>query len=381
MGATETAAARAQARVGSTLNGKWRLDALLGIGGMAAVYAATHRNGNRAAVKVLHTELSVDAALVARFLREGYLANRVAHPGAVNVLDDARAEDGSSFLVMELLEGYSLERHTQGPETAMPLPTVLQVADQLLDVLAAAHAVGIVHRDIKPANLFLTRDGRLKVLDFGIARIAEPLLDGAVTQTGAAIGTPAYMPPEQARGRWAEVDARTDLWAVGASMLALVIGHRPRRAATAQEDLLLAMTERLPPASSLLPDLPDRVARVIDRSVAFARGHRFPDARSMQLELRRAMDAAAVASSPTLVIPGIDTAPVVHPGALARAAEPVSSPSSHGTGPHAPSSSAAGRAPPARALPAPIETPPTTGRPMWVAPVASHVLAFVVGTL
>ena len=374
---------RARARVGTLLNEKWRLDSLLGIGGMAAVYGATHRNGKRAALKMLHPELVADPALVARFLREGYLANKVEHQGVVSVLDDAYAEDGAPYLVMELLEGYSLERHTASPANALPLPQVLKVADELLDVLAAAHAKGIVHRDIKPANLFLTRDGKLKVLDFGIARLAETSAEGGLTQTGAAIGTPSYMPPEQARGRWMEVDARTDLWAVGATMLALLLGHRPRRADTVQEELFVAMTSPMPPAVSLCPAVTPRVARAIDCAVAFEREGRFPDAHSMQLELRRASEADAVAIDHTLVVSSMgDTAPVMHPGmaqppsgqqvAAMAASSPITSPSnasrSHASGGHA---SGAHSSPSYGSTVQMSEPQLTTGRPMWVAPTAS----------
>jgi serine/threonine-protein kinase len=361
---------RAHSKVGTVLNEKWRLDALLGIGGMAAVYAATHRNGKRAALKILHTELIADDTLVARFLREGYLANKVDHPGVVSVLDDARADDGSCYLVMELLDGYSLERHTQG--SPMPLPDVLRITDELLDVLAAAHATGIVHRDIKPANLFLTREGKLKVLDFGIARLAEPLGDGQFTQTGAAIGTPSYMPPEQARGRWNEVDARTDLWAVGATMIALLIGHRPRRAETMQEELLVAMTEPVAPAATLAPFLSPSLTVVIDTALSFDREKRFRDARAMQLELRRALDAGgAELLQNTLVVaaPAADTARVVHPGIVA----PQQSPSWSSTQ-HTPAPQSGQFVPQAHSSGGPIEMPEphlTTGRPMWVAPPRS----------
>jgi serine/threonine protein kinase len=382
---------RARARVGTLLNEKWRIDSLLGIGGMAAVYGATHRNGKRAALKVLHAELVADPSLVARFLREGYLANKVEHPGVVSVLDDAHAEDGSPYLVMELLDGYSLERHTQTPANALQLSQVLKITDELLDVLAAAHAKGIVHRDIKPANLFLTRDGKVKVLDFGIARLAETSNEGGLTQTGAAIGTPSYMPPEQARGKWTEVDARTDLWAVGATMLALLLGQRPRRADTVQEELFVAMTAPMPSTSSLCPHVPVDVARAIDCAVAFEREQRFPDATAMQLERRRAAsaDGGAPAFDQTLVVPSIgDTAPVMHPGlpappiGHANVSSPITSPS-HGSGSHGSvshgSGSYGGGAQGSGAHQSPSygstvqmsEPQLTTGRPMWVAPPSS----------
>jgi serine/threonine-protein kinase len=146
---------RCKRRVGSTLKDKWQLDALLGVGGNAAVYAATHRNGKRAAIKILHMELSSNEDVVKRFLREGYAANRLGHPGAVSVLDDDRADDGSVFLVMELLDGYPLDRFTRQNQR-MPLDQLVRMGDELLDVLAAAHAKGVIHRDIKPENVLIT---------------------------------------------------------------------------------------------------------------------------------------------------------------------------------------------------------------------------------
>ena len=272
---------RARDRVGTVVKDKWRLEGLLGAGGMACVYSAVHRNGRRVAIKVLHPQLCAVQNIVTRFLREGYLANRVGHPGAVAVLDDDRTDDGAVFLVMELLEGHSLERYAKVGRERLPRGTVIRLMAETLDVLAAAHAKGIVHRDIKPANLFLTSDGHIKVLDFGIARLAEPSADG-LTQTGAAIGTPSFMPPEQARGRWEQVDARTDVWAVGATMYSLLTGDRPRHAETTQEEMLLAMTQPLAPLASVLPDIGPDVAAVVDRAVAHEREGRWPDASAMR---------------------------------------------------------------------------------------------------
>jgi serine/threonine protein kinase len=166
--------AAAGARVGTILRGKWRLDSLLGIGGMAAVYAATHRNGTRAAVKVLHEELTTILVARRRFEWEGRVANSVGHPGALQVLDDDVAEDGSLFLVTELLEGETLEDRRLRLGGRLPQDEVLVAFDTVLDVLASAHSNGIVHRDLKPDNLFVTCDGRIKVLDFGIARRSDP---------------------------------------------------------------------------------------------------------------------------------------------------------------------------------------------------------------
>ena len=308
-------AQRAKARLGTVLKDKFRLDSVLGVGGMATVYAATHRNGKKVAVKLLHPAFAADPDLVARFLREGYVANKIEHPGCVNVLDDDKDGD-VVFLVMELLDGQSLEKFTRSGGARMPLETVLRVADETLDVLAIAHARGITHRDLKPANLFLTQDGRTKVLDFGIARLVEGAMDGSATQTGVAIGTPAFMPPEQARGRKQEIDARTDIWALGATMLALLAGERPRRAETGEEELLLAMTAPMPAVRERVPSVPIAVAAVIDRALAFDRSARWPDARSMQMALRDASHAIVdVRSEPPSA--KVDTAPVLPVGSAA----------------------------------------------------------------
>ncbi|HEY2514825.1 MAG TPA: protein kinase, partial [Polyangiaceae bacterium] len=146
--------ALALARVGTVVREKWRLDRLLGVGGMAAVFAAMHRNGNRVAIKMLHRDLADVGELRTRFLREGYLANAVEHPGAVSVLDDDATADGTVFLVMELLEGETLERRWERNGRQLPVLEVLSAVDGLLDVLAAAHAKGLVHRDVKPENVF-----------------------------------------------------------------------------------------------------------------------------------------------------------------------------------------------------------------------------------
>jgi len=297
--------ARAQARVGATLRDKWRLDSLLGVGGMAAVYAATHRNGARGAIKILHAELAIDAGVRERFLREGYAANTVGHRGVVRVLDDDVLEDGSVFLVMELLEGESLESRRERVGGRLPAPDVLSAADQLLDVLIAAHAKGIVHRDLKPDNVFVTTDGQVKVLDFGIAKLRQSAGPGRGTKTGSAMGTPAYMPPEQARGRWELVDARSDLWAVGATMYSLLTGRLVHEAATANEQLLAAMTMPAP-SVGVGEDFAPSLVAVVDRSLAFDPAQRWQDAATMQEAVREAYHAifrAPITAAPKLSSP------------------------------------------------------------------------------
>jgi eukaryotic-like serine/threonine-protein kinase len=283
---------RASARVGTELKQKYRLVRLIGSGGMASVYEAVHRNGHAVAVKVLHPHLSVDADLRTRFLREGYVANKVKHRGAVRVIDDDIAEDGSVFLVMELLEGETLEARWRRCGARLPQREVCELACQLLEVLAAAHDKGVVHRDIKPENLFLTGEGVLKVLDFGIARLHETTVPESVTRTGHMIGTPAFMPPEQALGRSRQIDGQTDLWAVGATMFTLMSGRYVHEAETVAELLVFAASHPARPLAAVLPDVPPSIAALVDRALLFGKERRWPDARTMGAALVDAYRAA-----------------------------------------------------------------------------------------
>jgi eukaryotic-like serine/threonine-protein kinase len=269
-------------RVGETLREKWHLDALLGVGGMATVYAATHRNGARGAVKILRA--NEGAEVKRRFLREGYIANRVDHPGAVRVFDDDVAEDGSAFLVMELLDGMPLDvcASTQGGKL-LPQQVIL-VCHDLLDVLAAAHEKGIVHRDIKPENIFLTGEGCIKVLDFGIARLLEK---GGVrrTQDGRAMGTPGFMAPEQSRGRWDLVGAASDLWSVGATMFTLLSAQVVHLGDTPQEVIAASFMRPARKIRDVVPDTPSALAEVIDKALELPMADRWATAREMQAAL------------------------------------------------------------------------------------------------
>ena len=290
---------RARARVGQTLRGKWRLDRLLGVGGMAAVYSATHRNGNVGAVKMLHPEHSLSAQARSRFSREGYVANKVGHPGAVAVLDDDVAEDGSVFLVMELLEGEPLASLAARRAGQITITEVLDITDALLDVLVAAHGHGIVHRDLKPDNLFLTTRGELKVLDFGIARLRDAPGADHATKSGIMLGTPAFLPPEQAQGEWDRVDARTDLWAVGATVFSLLTGRHVHQEPSLMKLVVAAMTRPAPPLATVLPDAPAAVCALVDRALAFEPENRWPDAWTMQLAVRGAREQLGDARSTT----------------------------------------------------------------------------------
>ncbi len=292
----------ANARVGTLLRGKWRLDALLGIGGMAAVYAATHRNGMRGAVKLLHLAHARDQTIRRRFLREGYIANKVEHAGAVRVLDDDTGAYGSPFLVMELLDGESLETRAEQSGGRLGAQEVLWLAAQLLDTLATAHDRGIVHRDIKPDNLFLTRFGALKVLDFGLAGIwEESTAARTVTQSGSSMGTPAFMSPEQARGRWSLVDGQSDLWSVGATMFALLSGqHVHGEEETVAEMIAATFVKPARSLATVLADAPAPLVALVDRALAREKAQRWLDAQSMSVALAHAYEEIVGAPLPPL---------------------------------------------------------------------------------
>ncbi len=299
----------ALARVGSTLVGKWHVDRLLDVGGMAAVFVATHRNGKRVAIKLLHAEFAQNEDVRARFLREGYVANKVGHPGAVEVLDDDTLDDGGVFLVMELLEGESLDARLRRAGVLTPVECFF-LADRLLDVLAAAHQKQIVHRDIKPANVFITQTGEIKLLDFGLARVREATVD-AKTRDGIVLGTAAYMPPEQARAKTDLVDARSDLWAVGALMFTALSNHYVHDAPTAIDRMVATMKRPARSVTTVVPTLPPAAVQVIDTALRFEKDQRYPNAKAMQLETRRVFAELARAQAPMVQMTAAATQAVV----------------------------------------------------------------------
>jgi serine/threonine-protein kinase len=270
--------------IGRVIGGRWTLTRLVGTGGMASVFEAKHRNGRRAALKILHPAVAAQRTARLRFLSEGYAANKVEHPGAVLVLDDGE-DGGLVFLVMELLRGRSLADRL-AEEGPLAPAEVNRVASAVLDVLAQAHDRGVVHRDIKPSNVFEVEGGAIKVLDFGVAQVREP---GALalTESGVAVGTPAFMAPEQAGGT-DEVSAATDIWAVGATMFRLLTGHYVHDARTRNAALVAAATTPARPIGSLRPDVPKPLQAIVDRALALRPDDRFPNARAMKRALERA---------------------------------------------------------------------------------------------
>jgi hypothetical protein len=236
---------------------------------------------------VLHASLSRDEDAKRRFLREGYVANTVAHPSVVRVIDDDVSEQGEAFIVMDLLEGETVEARAARTGGKLPPEEVVTIVEQLLDVLAAAHEKKIVHRDIKPDNVFLTRDGHVKLIDFGIARLRQP--GGITTLNNVTFGTPAYMSPEQALGKTDRIDEQSDLWAVGATTFSLLAGRLVHVTETLNEQLVAHAARHAPSLLDVAPSVPPQVAAVVDRALAFEKIDRWPDARAMQ----RAIQAAA----------------------------------------------------------------------------------------
>jgi serine/threonine protein kinase len=280
--------AQFQDRVGSLLCGKWTIERLLGVGGMAAVYLARHKIGHYDAIKILHPAFARDPKVCERFEREARAVNRFRHPGAVAVRDIDVTEDGSPFLVMEYLEGESLARYAK---RGLAKRRLLEIIDELLDVLSAAHAEGIIHRDTKPANLFILGNGRLKVLDFGIARMHLDRGAENLTHEGALLGTATYMPPEQAMGR--DIDPRADIFAVGAVMFRLLGRRNVHIAPTEGQVLVLMATQPAPELASVAPDTPRSLCLIVDRALRFSRDERYPDAPTMQGDIRALLDGRA----------------------------------------------------------------------------------------
>ena len=302
------------ARVGAVIKGKWTVDGLLGVGGMAAVYAASHRNGQRAALKILHADFAREKTICERFLREAYVSNKVNHSATVQVLDDDMTEQGEPFLIMELLEGETVRDAWKKCGRTMPIGRVLQICERVVDCLASCHAINVIHRDLKPANIFITNEGEIKVLDFGVAQMRDATSER--TATGTALGTPAYMSPEQAMGLVDQLDGRADLFSVGAMMHALITGHRINNGRTEQEALVMAATKPVPSVARLAPHLPIELIKVIDKALAWDRRNRFQDAREMQKGLIEQMPANGVEAlealpppRPLEVVAGLQPAP------------------------------------------------------------------------
>ena len=283
-------------RVGASLEGKYVLQRILASGGMATIFVGLHEWTHRAvAVKILNYEYARNEEVVRRFLQEARAASQLKHPHVVDVLDMGRAEDGTVYLVMELLEGETLKgRMRRAP---MTLDEIAGYLVPVMSAVAVAHKKGVVHRDLKPDNIFLAvDDGRIvpKLLDFGIAKIASG--DSGSTRTGMMVGTPQYMAPEQARGE-RDVGPPADVWSMGVVLYACLARRLPFQGDSTAALLAKLLVETPTPIAHVAPSVPRPITEVIDRALLRDPSQRFQSMAEMQAALERALAEARMPGS------------------------------------------------------------------------------------
>jgi eukaryotic-like serine/threonine-protein kinase len=281
---------RRLALIGRTLS-RYRITAAIGAGGMGEVYRATDTKlGRDVPLKVLPAAMDRDPARLARFQREARAIAALNNPNIVTIFS-VEESDGVHFLTMELVEGRSLAELI--PAGGIPVAQLIEIASGLADALAAAHVKGIVHRDLKPANVRLTGDGRVKVLDFGLAKELRAEIENDVTldsdaqtKAGVVMGTPAYMSPEQIEGR--AIDHRTDIFSLGVMMYEMATGARPFQGRS-WADLAAAILRDTPrPLSEIRAELPGTLGQMVQRRIEKRADDRFQSARELSAALRRA---------------------------------------------------------------------------------------------
>ena len=270
------------ALVGTTVAGKYRVDRMIGRGGMGAVYqAANLAIGKRVALKFLDREAAQDQKACLRFQREAEAAGMAESAHIVQIFDSGVTDAGLPFLVMELLTGEDL-RARLSREGRLDVASALRIVSQVLRALLCAHEAGIVHRDLKPDNVFLcARDDDpsfVKLVDFGISKVARTRPADTLTHRGTVLGTAYYMSPEQAQS-FADIDGRTDLFSVGAILFEMLSGQPPHRAPTYEAILIAICTHDAPDVRSLSPEVPAAVAALVARALQRDREQRFQSAR------------------------------------------------------------------------------------------------------
>ncbi len=300
------AALTVRSRAGERLAGKYDLLKLLGAGGMGEVYRAENvLIGRIVAIKVLHPHLANEPEVVARFLQEGRAANLLRHPNAVDILDVGQDDRGTPFIVEEFFEGKDLGQAIDQAGGKLPWQETLELLLPVVDALAAAHARGIVHRDVKPENVFLAEEGGRvvpKLLDFGISLLSHST-SPRLTAPGTALGTPAYMAPEQVLG--ANLDVRVDVWALGVLFYEVLSGVLPFESDTPNGFIIQIATGKPRPLSEVAPQVHPELAEVIMRCLERAPEARYGDAARLGRALRMArlsMDSETEAP-PTPVLP------------------------------------------------------------------------------
>jgi eukaryotic-like serine/threonine-protein kinase len=287
---------------GFVIDGKYVLRRLLGQGGSGSVYEAEHAAiGHRVAIKVVHASRMEREENFTRFQREAKICGAIRHPHVGQIYDVGALDDGTPFMVMELHEGRSLRAILD--ESVMPIAAVVEVTRQLLAGLAAVHHAGVVHRDVKPDNAMIVRassgDLVVKLVDFGISKIVRAdIRERALTQKNIIIGSPDYMAPEQLRGR--EVDARTDLYAVGVLLYEAVTGSLPFDGGSLTDLMVAIMHDPVRPPSQLRTDCPPELEHVIVKAISRDPADRFQTADDMSRHLGRVQRAVRYAADPGL---------------------------------------------------------------------------------
>lgn len=320
-----------QVSPGQILAGKYRVDRVLGVGGMGVVVAATHLHlDERVAIKFLLPEAMQNAEAVARFGREARAAVKIRGEHVARVIDVGALETGAPFMVMEYLDGQDLSQLIRA-RGAMPPSDAVDAVLQACEALAEAHALGIVHRDLKPANLFLIRrpDGTpsVKVLDFGISKLTNAAAsDHAMTRTSAIMGSPLYMSPEQMTAS-RDVDARTDIWAIGVVLYELLSGRVPFSADTLPQICGLILTSAPAPIRQFAPNVPETLQAVVLHCLEKDRTRRFQNVSELARGLApfgsRATSRSVERISKILGAPSsVDTAPPSVPQARTIPFEP-----------------------------------------------------------
>lgn len=269
--------------------GPYAIQSPLGAGGMGEVYRATDtRLGRDVALKVLPAQMAHDAERLGRFRREAKTLAQLDHPNIVTIHSVEEA-DGVHFLTMQLVEGVPLDRLI--PQGGQPVEQIVEIASALSDALAAAHEKGIIHRDLKPANVMISTEGRVKVLDFGLAKDIRAanssdatMTSDSRTQVGVVMGTPAYMSPEQVSGR--PLDHRSDIFSLGVVLHEMATGRRPFEGGSSAELISSILRDTPPPVNELRPEVPADLARVIRRCLEKDPRHRLQTARDVSNEFR-----------------------------------------------------------------------------------------------
>lgn len=278
-------------RVGEVLASKYKLEALLGSGGMGHVYRATNTHvGRPVAIKVLRNEHAENPVVRDRFVREARAANLVRHPNVVDVVDIEQDSSGSPFIVQELLDGEDLAHLAARSGGKLPLAVVVDFLLPVIEAVAEAHSKGVVHRDLKPENVFLAKSPHgpvPKLLDFGISKVRAS--DLRATEVGVMMGTPAYMPPEQVQGA-RDADARSDIWALGVMMFELIAGRLPFDAIDAPALFVAIATRDAPTLLDVRAEVTPNVSRVVARCLRRRPDERYPSAAELARDLRHVLE-------------------------------------------------------------------------------------------